>query len=441
MVKFFFCFLNFKGDLLPSLFWLAVGVFVKAGKVYYDKRFAKGGSASGGKGENMDQIDILLTKGVEEVIEKSSLEKKLKSDQKLRIKHGVDPTGPKIHIGRALQFWKLKKFQDLGHKIILIIGDFTAQIGDASDKHAMRKPLSETEIKKNLKDYEKQIGKILDMSKVELRYNSEWLKKLSAKDLLELAMNFTVQQMIHRRNFKERWEAGKEIGLHETVYPLLQGYDSVAIKADVEIGGSDQLFNLLAGREIQKKFGQKPQDIITLKMLTGLDARKMSTSWGNVVNITDEPNDMFGKIMSMKDEMIKEYLELCVDIDVTKVEKIKNPRDQKAKLAFEIVKMYYDKNTALSAEKEFEKVFKDKGLPSSMPIIKLSDGTINPIDLLIKSNVVFSRSDAKRLIDQGAITIINNDKYSKINDMHKAIGVDNGMIIRIGSKRFIKIEK
>ena len=221
---------------------------------------------------------------MEEIIEKESLIKKLKSGKKLRIKHGIDPTGPKIHIGRASQLWKLRAFQELGHQVVLIIGDFTAQIGDASDKQTKRKALSKKEVKANMKDYAKQIGKILDMKKVELRYNSEWLGKMEIKDLLDLKMNFTAQQMIQRRNFKERWDKGKPIGLHELDYPLFQGYDSMAIKADVEVGGFDQLFNLKTGRVVQKIFKQPSQDILILKMLDGLDGRKMSTSWGNVIN-------------------------------------------------------------------------------------------------------------------------------------------------------------
>ena len=242
---------------------------------------------------NQQKIEETLTRGVEEIFERESLEKKLKSGKQLRVKFGIDPTGPKIHIGRAFQFWKLRDFQEMGHKIILIIGDFTALIGDASDKQAMRKVLTEKEIKENLKNYLVQIGKILDMKKVEVRYNSQWFQKMKIKDFVSLQMIFTAQQTIQRRNFKERWDEGKPIGLHELDYPLFQGYDSVAIKSDIEIGGSDQLFNLQAGREIQKYFEQKPQDIMTSKMLNGLDGRKMSTSWGNVITILDESQDMY----------------------------------------------------------------------------------------------------------------------------------------------------
>ena len=271
---------------------------------------------------NYKKVEEVLTRGVEKVINLNHLRKRLLSGRKLRIKHGIDPTGPKIHIGRATQLWKLKDFQELGHKIILIIGDFTAQIGDASDKQAMRRPLTAKEVKENMKNYIKQIAKILDIKKVEFHYNSEWLNKLTIKKLLNLAMNFTAQQTIQRRNFKERWERGKPIGLHELAYPLLQGYDSVAVKADVELGGFDQLFNLKIGRDVQKIFGQESQDIMTLKMLFGPDGRKMSTSWGNVINIVDGPDEQFGKIMSMKDELILDYFELCTRIPLEEIKKL-----------------------------------------------------------------------------------------------------------------------
>jgi len=352
---------------------------------------------------NPQKIEDLLVRNIEKIIKKESLLKKLRSGRKLRIKHGIDPTGPKIHIGRAIQFRKLKNFQELGHQIILIIGDFTAQIGDASDKQAMRKPLSEKEIKTNMKDYEKQIGKILDMKKVEVRYNSEWLSKLTIKELLSLAMRFTAQQMIQRRNFKERWDQGRPIGVHELTYPLFQGYDSLAVKADVEIGGSDQLFNLKVGREIQKMFGQPPQDIMTSKMLLGPDGKKMSTSWGNVVTIIDKPNDMYGKVMSMKDELIPEYFELCTDIPLPEIEKIKkdirfkklNPRDAKARLAHEIVALYYGDKMAQKTAREFDRVFREKELPSKMPNIRIKEKSLNILDLLTKTKLVNSKAEAK----------------------------------------------
>jgi len=389
------------------------------------------------------KIKEVLSKGIEEIIEKKSLLKKLKSGRKLRIKHGIDPTGPKIHLGRAWQFLKLKAFQELGHQIVLIIGDFTAQIGDASDKKAMRRVLSEKEVKENMKDYSRQISKILDMNKVELHYNSEWLNKLSARDLIKLSMKFTAQQMIQRRNFKERWNEEKAIGLHELTYPLFQGYDSVAVRADIEIGGSDQLFNLIVGREIQKMFGQEPQDIITLKMLPGLDGRKMSTSWGNIVTIVDEPREMYGKIMSIKDELIPIYFELCTPLSTKEIKEIGrsledkkvNPRDLKAKLAREIVALYYGKRVAEGAEKEFNKVFKEKGIPKEIPVFRASQKKYLLPDLLFKTKLVSSKGEAKRIISQKGVRI--NGKT--ITNWKMKIEIREGMIIQVGKRKFIKI--
>ncbi len=393
--------------------------------------------------EKQKRIEEILTRGVEEVISKALLAGKLKSRSKLRIKFGIDPTGSKIHIGRAVPLWKLKAFQELGHQIVLIIGDFTGQIGDASDKQAMRKRLSEQEAKENLKNYAKQIGRILDMDKVEIRYNSEWFKKMNIKDLLNLAMNFTVQQMIHRRNFKERWDKGSPIGLHEIDYPLLQGFDSKAVKADVEIGGFDQLFNLKIGREIQKIFNQKPQDIMTLKMLPGLDGRKMSTSWGNVINIADKPKEQFGKIMSIKDELILSYLELCTKTPLSEIKEIEeklkakkvNPREIKLKLSREIVSLYHGKKPAFEAEQEFERVFKRKKLPSQILEARIKEKSLNLLDLLKKTKIASSKAEAKRLILQSGIKI---DKEIQ-KDWRRRIKIKKGMIIQAGKRRFSRL--
>ncbi len=392
---------------------------------------------------NPQKIEEILTRGVEEIFEREGLLKKLQSGKQLRIKLGIDPTGPNIHIGRAFQFWKLRDFQDLGHKIILIIGDFTAQIGDASDKQAMRKPLTGKEIKENLKNYLSQIGKILDMKKVEVRYNSEWFKKMKIMDFIKLQMIFTAQQTIQRRNFKERWDEGKPIGLHELDYPLFQGYDSVMVKSDVEIGGSDQLFNLQAGREIQKFFKQEQQDIMTSKMLNGLDGRKMSTSWGNIITVLDEPGDMFGKVMSMKDELINEYFELCTRFSEEEILEIKkssdNPRDIKAKLAKEIVKMYHGGKKAEKAEEEFDKVFRNKELPSDMPDFKTSKKSYMPADLLVEAGLAESKNKAKYLIEAGGTAMIVDGVEEKITDWRKEVKLEDGMIIKVGSRKFIKI--
>lgn len=400
---------------------------------------------------NPKKIDEILSRGVEEIFEKESLLKKLQSGEQLRIKFGIDPTGPKIHIGRAFQFWKLRDFQELGHKVVLIIGDFTAQIGDASDKQAMRKTLTEKEIKENMKDYKNQIGKILDMKKVELHYNSQWFNKMKVKDFVSLQMIFTAQQIIQRRNFKERWDEAKPIGSHELDYPIFQGYDSVMIKADVETGGSDQLFNLQAGREIQKNFNQKPQDIITLKMLDGLDGRKMSTSWDNIITIVDDPKNMYGKVMSMKDELINEYFELATRLSKEEIDEIKkssaNPRDIKACLAKEIVKMYHGEKEAMLAEKEFNKIFRNKELPTDIlvfvpPQRDPANGgkTYNILDLLFDTKLASSKNEAKRLVEGGGVEVQMGDKKERVADWKKEVNLEDGMIIKVGSRKFIKIK-
>ena len=395
------------------------------------------------------KIKEILERGVEKIIEKKSLLKKLESGKRLRVKHGIDPTGPKIHIGRASQLWKLKAFQDLGHQIVLIIGDFTAQIGDASDKTSMRRVLTEEEIKENMRTYKSQIAKILDIKKVEVHRNSEWFNNLKLKEMLQLSMKFTAQQMIQRRNFKERWNMGKPIGIHELFYPILQGYDSKMVKADVEVGGFDQLFNLKIGREIQKIFGQKPQDIMSLKMLYGLDGRKMSTSWGNVVNILDNPKNIYGKVMSMKDELISDYFELCTRVSLKEAKSIRrelklkklNPRDAKARLAREIVKLYHGERAAEKAEEEFEKVFREKKLPSKLPVVYLNKSEKNKefsiLDTSSRVGLVNSKSEARRIISQGGITIIKNNREEKPRDWKQKVKWTENLVIKRG-KRFFK---
>jgi len=393
------------------------------------------------------KIKEILERGIEQVIDKNNLLRKLKSGKKLRIKLGVDPTGPKIHIGRAIQLWKLRAFQDLGHQIVFIVGDFTGRIGDASDKQSIRKPLTEKEIEKNLKDYKKQIGKILDMKKVEFHYNSEWLKKIKLEDFLSMAMNFTAQQMIQRRNFKERWDNSEPIGLHELSYPMLQGYDSVMIKADVEIGGFDQLFNLKTGRDMQRLFRQKPQDIMVSKMLYGLDNRKMSTSWGNVINILDSPEDMYGKIMSMKDELILHYFELVTQFPLNKIADIKkdiktkklNPRDAKIILAKEIINIYHNKKAGDIAEKKFNRIFKEKKTPLKIPCFKTSEKFLPILDLLLITKLSSSKKEGKRLIIQGGVSIKIKDQESKIKNWQENIKIENGMVLQVGKRKFLKI--
>lgn len=393
---------------------------------------------------NQQKIKNLLNRNVEQVIESANLKKRLLKGEKLRIKHGIDPTGPKIHLGHAIILWKLKEFQDLGHTIVLILGDYTAQIGDPSDKLAKRPFLSEKQVKENLKNYQKQIGKILNIKKVEWHRNSEWLKKLSIRQLDGLAELFSVQQMMARRNFKERWKKQEEISIREFHYPLYQGYDSVMIRADLEIGGTDQLFNLLAGRRIQPAYQQTPQDIMTLKMLTGLDNHKMSKTKDNVIYITDSPTEQYGKIMSIPDHLISHYFELCTPIKNKEIQKIvtamkqgANPRDFKAKLAYQIVELYYGTKEAQKAEQEFNQVFRDKQLPANITTYKIKKQTYRLIDLLVETKLTVSKSEARRLVEHGAVKVDGK----LINDWSDQLIPKNGMIIKVGKRRFIKLLK
>ncbi len=393
------------------------------------------------------KIEEALSRGTEDIIDREGLKKKLMSGERLNIKFGIDPTGPNIHLGRATILMKLKDFQDLGHKITLIIGDFTALIGDASDKTSMRRPLTEKEVGENMKNYLSQISKILDIKKVEVRHNREWFGKMKAQELVRLCMDFTAQQMIQRRNFKERWDEGKPIGLHELMYPVFQGYDSVAIRSDLELGGFDQLFNLKAGRELQRMFDQEPQDIMTLKMIYGLDGRKMSTSWGNVINIIDEPKDMFGKLMTLRDELIIGYFESCTRISTEQVREFKNnldsksvnPKDIKKILAKEIIRYFYDENTANRAEEEFEQVFEDKQLPSEIEGVSLGECRMEAQEFLVILGLAKSKSEAKRLIDQGGVKIILNGKIDILRDSKGGVEIKKGMVVQSGKRHFKKI--
>ncbi len=389
-------------------------------------------------------IQRLLTRSVTEVFDREHLKKALSSARKLRVKFGIDPTGPKIHLGRAIPLRKLREFQDLGHTAVLIVGDFTAQVGDPSDKLSKRPMLTQAEIKKNLKDYKKQLGKIVDLSKAEVHFNSAWLKKLSFQEIATLAESFSIQQMLERRNFKERFEKHEEISLREFLYPLMQGYDSVAVKADVEIGGFDQLFNLMAGRTIQRHYGQMQQDVLTCAMLEGTDGRKMSTSWGNVITIVDEPNDMFGKIMSLRDELIGKYFLLCTDLEEGEIHRLENdidskqinPRDAKLLLAREIVALYHGEKAAAAAEKEFEKVFQKKELPTNVQVVRLPQGHIPVADLLVAANLAASMSVARRLVAQGGVKV---GGYRVTDPKHQVTVSREGILVQVGKRRFVEV--
>lgn len=389
------------------------------------------------------QISELLTRGVEKVIVKDHLEKRLSAGEKLRLKLGIDPTGGDIHIGHMVVLRKLRAFQKLGHQVIIIVGDYTARIGDPSGRDKMREPLTREQVYENLKTYQKQIGKILDLDQTRFAYQSEWFDKVNLTDVLEWAGIFTVQQMIDREMYQKRIKDGNPIGVHEFMYPLMQGYDSVAIKSDVEFGGSDQEFNLLVGRTMQERFGQKPQDILTTSLLVGTDGRKMSKTYNNYIGVMDEPTEMFGKIMSSIDEVIIDYFKLATDVPMDEIDKIKrgikdgslNPRDAKARLAREIVSIYHSKGDAIAAEKEFEQIFKDKGRPSKMPQFKTSKSTYLIFDLLREAKLAASKTEAKRLVEQGGVKI--NDKI--IDNWQASIDICPGMIVQVGKRRFMQI--
>lgn len=384
------------------------------------------------------KIEEILSRNVEEIFVLESLRKKLLSGEKLRVKLGFDPTGSNIHIGRASILKKLKSFQDLGHQIVFIVGDFTAQIGDPSDKLEKRPTLSKEEILKNLKNYKDQVGKIIDISKAEFLFNSKWLSKLGFEEVTQLAESFSVQQMLNRRNFKDRFENGTEISLREFLYPLMQGYDSVAVSADVEIGGFDQLFNLKAGRVIQKHYGKKEQDIMTVKMLEGTDGKKMSTSWGNVINIVDDPYDMYGKIMSIKDDLIYKYFLSCTDLTEEEINNIskeleekENFKESKSRLAKEVVSMYHGKDLAEKAEKNFEETFSKKGTPENILKISISENT--PIvDVLLDQKIIESKTEWRRLVSDGAVS--KDGEKVEDSNINSVSGV-----YKIGKRRFIQI--
>ena len=406
----------------------------------------------GGVDTSDEAIEEVLTRAVVDVIVSDDLKKALKSGRRLRIKLGIDPTGPLLHIGRAVPLFKLRQFQRMGHQIVLIIGNGTGLIGDASDKDSERPLLTSEQIEKNMETYREQVGHILDLDKVEFRYNGDWLLPLTFKDVIRLASRFTVAQMIQRENFSNRWDEGKPIGLHEIMYPLMQGFDSVAINADVEIGGTDQLFNLMAGRTLQEDFGQPPQNILTLNMIPGTDGRKMSTTWGNAVWILDEPRDQFGKIMSMGDHVIPVYMESITAMPMDEVREVEeglqrgvlHPMDVKKRLAWDIVRMFHGEQAADRARDDFERQFQQRGLPSEIPAVTLErargdkageQGHVGILDLLVNTGLAPNRKQAQRLVEQGGVRV--NDE--RVTDREYPVKPEPGMILKAG-RSFVKIE-
>lgn len=386
------------------------------------------------------KIDELLTRGVTEVIEHDRLRQQLLSGKQLRVKLGIDPTSPNIHIGRAVQLWKLRAFQELGHQVVLIIGDFTGIIGDTSDKESERPMFTEEQIRVNQKTYFEQAFKILDKSKTETAYNSTWLGKLGFAEIGKLTNLFSLHEFQARENIATRLKAGKRVSLRELMYPLMQGYDSVAVRADVELGGTDQRFNLLAGRVIQPAYNQTPQNIVMTVLMEGTDGRKMSSSWGNVINIYDEPNDMFGKVMSVRDDLLIKYFTLATTVAKKEIQQIEkeletvNPRDIKVRLAKEIVTLYHGKEAAEKAVENFENTFKKGGVPEDIKEIAVPKDT-PLVDVLLQAGLVESKSDFRRLVGEGAVTVHGTE--AKITDPNAL--VNESMTVKIGKRRFIKI--
>ncbi|EKE15269.1 MAG: hypothetical protein ACD_12C00099G0003 [uncultured bacterium] len=389
-----------------------------------------------------EKIKELLGKGVEEVIIRENLERKLKSGKKLRIKFGIDPTAPILHLGHYVIFRKLKEFQDLGHQVIFLIGDFTGLIGDPSGQSQVRKMLTIKELKENEKNYLKQTSKALNVQKIEVRHNSEWYDKRDLGFIIEIGSKFTYARLAERDDFRKRIEEDKtDISLLELLYPVLQGYDSLALKADVEIGGTDQKFNLLMGRKVQRRYHYPEQDIITVPLLKGLDGvRKMSKSYQNYIAINSSPKEMFGKIMAIPDELLEHYFELLTDVPLAKLkEELKagaNPRDLKAWLARDIVTQFHSKAEVAKAEKEFNKVFQKKEKPSKIPEVILKAGDYNIVELLSKLKLVSSKSEARRLVEQGGVKI--DDEV--VVDWKKKINVKKRTLIQVGKRKFVKIK-
>ena len=396
----------------------------------------------------------LLKRGTVEIFIESELAEKLakaaKTHRNLRIKLGLDPTSADIHLGHTVVLRKMRQFQDLGHKAVLIIGDYTARIGDPTAQDTTRPMLSPKQIEKNAKTYFAQAGKILDTGKekLEVRYNSEWLEKMTPMELIQLAAKKTVAQMLQRDSFKKRLQADEDVYMHEFLYPLMQGYDSVIVKSDVELGGTDQTFNNLVGRDIQRAYGQNPQVVITTPILVGLDGKeKMSKSKGNYVGVTDEPNDMFGKVMSISDDMMENYFTLLTNIEAGRISELvkadkTHPKEAKILLGKAIVADFYDEATAKVAAAQFDKVFAQKQLPDDIPEKIIEADPNLPImasTLVVNSDLVVSSSEAKRMIKQSAVTIDGE----KIRDHNEKITLKDGMIIQVGKRKYriLRIKK
>lgn len=397
----------------------------------------------------IDEQIAYLKKGAVDVIREEDLRAKLersaKTGKPLRVKLGADPTSPDIHLGHTVVVHKLKAFQDLGHTAIYLVGDFTAMIGDPTGRNTARPPLSREEVEANAATYKEQVFKILDPEKTEIRYNSEWMNKFTAADFIRLASRTTVRQILERDDFDKRMREEKPISLHELLYPLVQGYDSVALECDVELGGTDQKFNLLSGRNLQREYGQEAQVIMTTPLLEGLDGvQKMSKSLGNYIGITDAPDDMFGKVMSVSDDLMWKYYELLTDLTAAEISALKakceagdvNPRDAKVDLAKTIIKDFHSSDAARAAEDEFNRRFVKKEIPDEIEEKVIAAGTYKLVDLMIQTQLVESKGEAKRLIEQGGVKVGGE----KASNTGADVAIENELLIQVGKRKFLKIK-
>ena len=392
---------------------------------------------------NIDEQIKIILKGVDEIIGLDDLKEKLKENKSLTFKLGLDPSAPDIHLGHTVVLRKLKQIQDLGHKVVIIIGDFTGKIGDPTGKSQARKALSTEQVLENAKTYETQIFKILDKEKTEVKFNSDWLSKMNFEEVIKLASKMTVARMLEREDFKKRYENQMPISIHEFFYPLMQGFDSVEVKADVDIGGTDQRFNLFVGRALQKEFNQQPQATIMMPLLEGLDGvNKMSKSLGNYIGIDEDAKVIFEKVMNIPDNLIIKYFELVTDIHPDEIEKMKkaltednvNPRDIKLQLAREIVSLYHGNNAADEAEERFKQVFQRNEIPDDIKVIEVNKDKFNIADIVVDNNLVKSKNEFRRLVAQGGVKI-NGERIISLDNLQNL----SQLVVQIGKKNFIKI--
>lgn len=396
-----------------------------------------------------EQLKVLL-RGVAQVVSEDELLKKLEKsiaeNRPLNVKLGVDPTSSDIHLGHTVPLQKLRQFQDLGHNVTLIIGDYTAMIGDPSGKSATRPRLTHEQVLANAKTYQEQVFKILKPEQTKVAFNGDWFSKMTFSDVADMASKITVARMLERDDFAKRYSNNQPISILEFIYPLMQATDSVEIKADVELGGTDQVFNILLGRDLQRDAGQEPQIVMCLPLLVGLDGvNKMSKSLGNYIGITEDPNTMYGKVMSLADEMMITYFELVTNMDKAEIDKIKaglndgslHPKAVKSRLGMQIVSQYHGEEAATKARDEFEKVFSSGGLPEDIPEFTINEEKVWIVKLMVDCELVKSNSEARRMIEQGGVKLNNN----KVEDGNLEVAIEDGMVLQVGKRKFARLKK